>query len=278
MAKAPWAGIFSLLLLLIPHSSHFPAQAETQSTLPNWDGQLISYFWKSSNNFLKSERSHLAKHLREEISWSVAEGAVVWLHSVRREWKSKNSIQYTLNLRAYRGSGRDKKKEGKWKTNLIVDCVTISHCTFGQHLMLSSNINHPGHPISSSCFLFRRLSWMAMVICLPRITVCHAQGGSWTDRKTRSKTWIKWLNFTAKKNITVAEKRKKGRHQSQCMAPCKGLGNLDGQWDRMGWDEGLRRAGLGPEGNGIGKFYKMGRFFSRNICQIQLLLHPDTLV
>lgn len=143
MAKAPWAGIFSLPLLLIPLSSHFPAQAETQSTLPNWDGQLISYFWKSSNNFLKSERSHLAKHLREEISWSVAEGAVVWLHSFQREWKSKNSIQYTLNLRVYRGSGRDKRKEGKWKTNLIVDCVTISHSTFGQHLMLSSNINHP---------------------------------------------------------------------------------------------------------------------------------------
>lgn len=143
MAKAPWVGIFSLPFLLIPHSSHFPAQAETQSTLPNWDGQLISYFWKSSNNFLKSERSHLAKHLREEILWSAAEGAVVWLHSVRREWKSKNSIQYTLDLWVYRGSGRDKRKEGKWKTNLIVDCVTF-HIRLASHALIQ--YQSPGPP------------------------------------------------------------------------------------------------------------------------------------
>ncbi len=215
------------------HSSHFPARAETQSTLPNWDGRLISYFWKSSNNFLKSERSRLAKHLREEIWWSVAEGAVVWLHSVRREWKSKNSIQYTLNLQANRGRRRDKRKGGKWKTNLIVDCVTISHSTFGQHLEFSSNINHPGHPISSSHFLFCCPSWTTMAICLPRITACHAQGGWWADRKTRSKTWITWLNFTAKKNITVAERRKKGRHLN---------GSIQGWWE-SGWavgQDGLR--------------------------------------
>lgn len=196
---------------------------------------------------------------------------------------------------------------GNGSRKIQFNILSISECTGGVEETKGREVNgrqiwlwtvsrfHIPHSTSISCshpisitratlsvplafFFFCRLSQTTMVICLPRITVCHAQGGWWTDWKTRSKTWITWLNFTAKKNITVAEKRKKGRHQSQCRAPSRGLGNLDGQWDRMGWDKGLRRAGLGPEGNSVARLYKMACLFSRNISTIQLLLHPDALV
>lgn len=155
------------------------------------------------------------------------------------------------------------------------DCGLCHDFTFhirpASHALIQYQSPGPPYHFLLLFFSFGRLFRTTMVICLPRITVCHAQGGWWTDRKTRSKTWITWLNFTAKKNITVAEKRKKGRHQSQCRAPSRGLGNLDRQRDRMGWDKGLRWAGLGPEGNSVARLYKMARLFSRNICKIVLL-------
>lgn len=64
---------------------------------------------------------------------------------VRFGENGSRKIQYTFNLPVMPNRERGRQKEsGKWKTNLIVDCVVISQShKLRRNVARSSDINHP---------------------------------------------------------------------------------------------------------------------------------------
>lgn len=76
--------------------------------------------------FLRAKGRCEARHLWWDTALIGAEGHVICRQWVLREYKWKNSIYLPSFGLAEPSEWKDKKKEGKWKTNLIVLCISTS--------------------------------------------------------------------------------------------------------------------------------------------------------